>query len=120
MPAGRPTVATPEMVAKAQAYIDNWVNTPKEAIPTVEKLALELGITRSSLYARKEFSDILEKILQVQAYELINGGLLKKLDSPLTKLMLSKHGYVEKTAQDLTSQGEKIQFTNAVPRPKSE
>lgn len=101
-PVGRPTVATPENIKKAEAYLRNWeeAETTPSGVPTVEQLAWTLGISRESLYAREEFSDILERLKQIQAYLLVNNGLSGDYNSTIAKLILSsKHGYVEKTEQ---------------------
>jgi|SRR5882762_4401569 len=114
MPGGRPTAATPAMLEKAEEYLLTWVDKG-QVIPSIEGLALHLGISRSILYDRKEFSDILERLRQAQALVLFTQGLSKNFDSTLTKLMLSKHGYIEKSAQDITSKGESL---SVAPDPK--
>jgi len=102
------------MLEKAEEYLLTWVDKG-QVIPSIEGLALHLGISRSILYDRKEFSDILERLRQAQALVLFTQGLSKNFDSTLTKLMLSKHGYIEKSAQDITSKGESL---SVAPDPK--
>lgn len=93
---GRPTVATPENVAKAQEYVLEGYKE-EEVIPTVEGLALWLGISKESLYARDEFSDVLGVLKNKQARSLLNKGLTGDYSAVIAKLLLSsKHGYVEK------------------------
>lgn len=108
-PGGRPTVATPENVAKAQAYVDGeWQKRTfgpkakgwKIIMPTVEDLALYLGIDHTTINARPEFSPVLQQLKGIQANTLVNGGVVGVLNPVMTKMVLaSKHGYVEKTAQ---------------------
>lgn len=127
---GRPTKLTPELLAKAYSYVyqDNVpefievsaspriiVNTNLEVLPTVERLALTLGVSRSTVYKwateNEEFSDILEDLLSKQADVLISKGLEGKFNATITKLLLSgKHGYVEKSQQDVdvTSKGDSV------------
>jgi hypothetical protein len=105
-PGGRPTVATPEVLAEAERYLAEKLWHPVEVIPTVEGLAVHLGIARSTLYLRDEFSDILENILSLQAKLLLNGSLKGELNPVISKMMLSaKHGYIEKSAKELTGEG---------------
>lgn len=97
----------------ANEYVAKWEvdeDTPAPlTLPTVEQLAHTLGISRDSLYERKEFSDILERLKQVQAHLLINKGLIGDYNSTIAKLLLSsKHGYVEKTEVQRTDNPLKI------------
>ena len=108
MAGGRPTDYTPELVAKAWEYANGgWVECG-HMVPSVAGLALHLGISRETCYAwekdeAKEFSDILCRIALNQECDLINGGLSGKFNSPITKMMLTKHGYSDRIEQDNTS-----------------
>ena len=113
MAAGRPTDYTPTLVKKARAYL---ASLPKdEVVHSIEGLADHLGISRSTIYEwvknedKREFSDIVEKVMTLQGKSLINGSLANKLNAPISKLMLSKHGY--RDSQDITSDGK------AMPTP---
>lgn len=110
MPGGHPTVATPELLAKARVYVaGDWVNHTlqsgrKRVMPTVEGLALYLGISRETIYAREQFSDIVNDLRTNQHDELANGSADGTINPQIGKLMLSsKHGYVEKAQVDNTS-----------------
>jgi len=116
----RPSKLTEEMVAKAKAY------ETKDAIPTIEDLAIYLDVNRSSIYEwrggdtelHQQFSDIVDGILALQAKTLINKGLRGAFNPTITKLILSgKHGYVEKSEVDQNVNGN-VTFLNDVPRPK--
>lgn len=113
-PGGRPTVATPEMVEKAWTYLIARIWEKDAAIPTVEGLALHLGVGRSTLYLRDEFSDILEAVLTVQGKFLMTGSLRNELNANIAKMILSaKHGYIEKSAKELTGKdGGAIAFVD--------
>jgi hypothetical protein len=113
-PGGRPSVATPEAIAEADRYFSEKLWHPDDVIPTVEGLAVHLGIARSTLYLRPEFSDILENILSLQAKLLLNGSLKGELNPVISKMMLSaKHGYIEKSAKELTGKdGGAIAFVD--------
>ena len=110
MSGGRPTSYTPELLEKANAYIDNWEQSDIERVPSVEGLAYHIGIARATVYdwqsqeKKQEFSDIVEKVMVLQGMMLQQGGLTGETNASITKLMLTKHGYSDKveTKTDLT------------------
>jgi hypothetical protein len=110
---GRPTKYTPELVAKAYDYLENWRETG-DMIPSIEGLSIELDITRTTLYdwrdqeEKKDISYILEKILAKQHRELVNSGLSGDFNSAIAKLALGKHGYSDKVDTDITSKGKAV------------
>jgi len=107
-PGGAPTKATEATLEKARQYLNVWKSLG-EAIPTVEGLAIYLGLHRDTLYARPEFSDTLLAIQQQAKYELQNGGLNGKFQPRFTQFMLAaNHGMVEKTATDHTTNGKDL------------
>ena len=70
-------------------------------VPSVAGLAFVLGKSRNALYewAKQsgEFNDILEAIAGVQEMLLIDGGLAGDFNATITKMMMTKHGYSDKT-----------------------
>jgi DNA-packaging protein gp3 len=97
MTAGRPTkYEGEETCKKVQEYLAmcQW-----HTLPTVEGLALELGISRSKLYEWQhkypEFGDSVERVLLTQADKLINKSLLGTYNTKVSMMMLSNHGYRE-------------------------
>ena len=115
MTAGRPTKYNPELVEKAQEYLDRQrgKNAPeangfREVIPSACGLALELGVSETTLYRwrdeedKAEFRDILDGIQFKQKQLLLNHGLSGEFNSAITKLVLGKHGFHEKTETDST------------------
>lgn len=116
--AGRPTLYTPELIAKAWHYSKNWASLgtehEPEFIPTIEGLCLYLGIGKTTCYkwleepGKEEFVDITREILDKQAKVLLNKGLSGTFNSTITKVILGKHGYSEKVDHDLTTKGESI------------
>lgn len=117
----RPTKLTDELIKDAEAYIYSidgepagWTG-PDIVVPTIEGLAVYLHVSRDSIYewvkSNTTFSDIIEDIRAEQARTLVNKGLSGAFNSTITKLMLNKHGYVEKNETDLTSNGETIGIT---------
>lgn len=119
MAAGRPVEYDAEKIAKGVfAYVS--LCERKSYLPTIEGLAVHLTVARSTLYewADKypEFSDILEQLKAAQASQLIQNGLMGLYNATLTKLMLTKHGYVDK--QELTgADGSKL-FNDAEAKEK--
>ena len=112
MPKGRPTLLTEELVEKARGYLDTCIME----LPCKEGLAIYLGVAVSSLYLYakedsdigRDFSEVFDRIMAEQGKRLINGGLYGRFNSTITKLMLSKHGYVEKQETDLTTNGKDL------------
>lgn len=77
-------------------------------MPSVAGLACEIGISRETCHAwardeDNQFSDILKAIAKKQERELLNNGLGGIFNPPITKMMLSKHGYSDRIEQDHTS-----------------
>lgn len=104
---GRPSKLTPEMIQKAWDYIRTNTEQALEGkgqLPTKERLALTLNVSRQTMDDWKEhsaeFLDILRTLEHLQADMLLQNGLTGKYNPTIAKLLLSKHGYVEKTEQD--------------------
>jgi hypothetical protein len=97
---GRPTKYTPELVAAAYDYIDNYQEAG-DMMPSHVGMACAINIAISTLYAwaedeNKEFSDILALCMQKQQRVLFNGGLGGDFNAAITKLALGKHGFSDK------------------------
>ncbi len=105
MGAGRPTTYTKEVVEKAKDYIANC----PDQVPLVVGLCQYIGRSKSTVYSwardddKKEFLDVLEQIEELQEVKLIKGGLSGEFNSPIAKMMLTKHGYSDKVQQDNVS-----------------
>jgi len=99
---GRPSKYTPELVAEAKRYLDQYAEEG-DMIPSVAGLAVLLGVRRETCHVwakeegKEEFSNILGEILAKQERVLINKGLSGEFNSNITKLVLGKHGYHDKT-----------------------
>jgi hypothetical protein len=91
---------------------ERYIQKLKIKLPKAEGLALYLSVSRDTLYewAKKhpEFSDILERVNQIQADRVIDEALAGNYNSLIAKLLLGKHGYHEKTDTDITSKGESL------------
>lgn len=138
-PGGRPSDFSQVVLVKTQKYIDSckdeeyrvvksdgaqstsYENKIRVNLPTIEGLALYLGIARDTVYEwekeHKEFSDIIGVLRSQQANMLINNGLSGNYNPTIAKVLLSKHGYVEKQEVDNTHKGS-VSFINDMPRPQ--
>lgn len=115
MALGRPPKYEATKIAKG---VGDYIELCKSNswLPSVEGLAVQLKVARSTVYKWAEehegFSDILEMLLSQQAAQLIQNGLVGTYNSTITKLMLTKHRgadgkpYVDK--QDVTSDGKAL------------
>jgi len=103
---GRPSKLTDELVEKAADYLKNYTNYG-DAFPSAAGLADELGISRSTLYKWADenvyFSDMLDSINVKQERVLLANGITGEFNAAITKLVLAKHDYSDKVAQDVTS-----------------
>lgn len=112
MPTGRPQEYNQNYTEKAEEYLENI----GKDLPSIEGLAVFLEVHRSTIYDWRdkfsEFSDILEKLLALQAEKLMNNGLQGKWNATISKLILTKHGYSDKNETDITTKGEAITGIN--------
>lgn len=118
---------------KARTYLllrrDNVELTDKGALafvevqlPSVADFALFLGVNKDTIYDwvdkdsvrfNVDFSDIVKEILMEQEKRLLNNGLGGLYAPKVVGMLLSKHGYSEKTEHDITTKGESLN-SNAV------
>lgn len=110
---GRPTRLNADVLKQANEYISFFLMTEVEreaigdkrknifeVVPSVAGLAIYLNIARSTLQlwekSGNDFSGTLDRLKAVQEVLLVNGGLKGDLNSTITKLMLTNHGYSDK------------------------
>lgn len=104
----RPTEYNSKVLAKARDYLKNYEQYG-DVVPTVAGLACELDFHRDTLYEwakhedKKDFSDILTRVMQIQERKLVSGGLVGGFNPAVTKMMLTKHGYSDKQELDHSS-----------------
>lgn len=105
---GRPTKVTPQLIKDAWDYVKLTSEFSYQMLPTIEGLSLAIKVDRTTIYdwenkdVNKDFSNIIKQLRAAQAEKLIQLSLHGKYNPMISKLMLSKHGYVEKTEQDTT------------------
>ena len=106
MPAGRPTKYNEGMVESAAAYRDGAYQLDGSVIPSEVGLACHLGVCKATVQTwgaeYPEFLAILRGIQAKQERLLINNGLAGEFNAAITKLVLGKHGYHERTETDTT------------------
>lgn len=115
---GRPTKYDPKMIEEINEYLAGA--TPENMkIPTIEGVALKLGVNKETLYewAKKysEFSDSLEEIKLRQKEYLIEIGVFggKEVNATIVALLLKvNHDMIEKTGVDVTSGGLPIRIVD--------
>lgn len=99
--AGRPSKYTPELIELAREYVGLSMpnHDTDEVIHSIEGLCVYIKISRETVYAwakekeKEEFSDIVREVMAKQGRMLVNKGLAEEFSSPITKLMMTKHGY---------------------------
>lgn len=120
---GRPTDYTPELLERARGYLeqlkpdvyDEVSKTWDLDLPSIASFAGYLGLSRETVHTwakdpeKKEFSDIYLDILRKQEEVITRGSMGGRYNPTITKLLLTKHGYSDKTETDITSAGEKLE-----------
>ena len=119
MPAGRPSLYTPELLEAARAYVDGAWERYGDAYPQISSIASYIGISRETVHAwvkdvdKVEFSDIISDLMQKQESMLFNRAIIGEFNSTITKLALTKHGYTDKSEN--TIQGGENPLTIQTP-----
>jgi len=107
MTAGRPTKYTAELLEAARSYVDGGYAEQGDPAPLIAGLAINLGISRETVYAwasqddKGEFSDIVSDLMATQERKLLQGGLSGEFNASITKLALTKHDYSDKSENTL-------------------
>ena len=102
MAGGRPTKYTPELLAIAREYPYNFNSEYNHAFPSIVGLCKEIRVTSETVYQwakdpeKTEFSYIVKEIMDMQHFELTQGGITGTFNSTIAKLILAKHGHSEK------------------------
>lgn len=110
---GRPTDYNEQTIPKTLDYLKNYKDYGDE-IPSIAGLSVVLDVARNTIYDwasqedKREFSNILQKILSEQEKTLMNNGLNGKFNSNIVKLALGKHGYSDKVDTDITTKGKEL------------
>lgn len=104
-----------EVFAKMYDYLENCPNK----VPSVTGLAKVLDVGRTSLYRWAEVWEEVEHVIELisiyQEVELIDKGLDNTFNPAITKMLLSRHGYADKTETDVTSGGQQLNAWTVSP-----
>ena len=96
-----------EVQEKAEWYLNGGYRELDQVIPSGAGLARYLGVHRRTLYKWAEvhpaFKYALESMNDEQEVRCLNNGLTGKFTPIVTKLILARHGYHDKTDSNLTS-----------------
>ena len=114
---GRPTKYRPEMIVQIHKYLEKAIPENMK-IPTIEGVALELGVSRRRVYDWKEkypeFRHTLDEVLTRQKEILQEIGIFggKEINATIVQLLLKvNHGMVETTRTEHTgADGEPLKF----------
>jgi transposase-like protein len=113
MGAGRPSEYKPEIIDKLNEYLAFAVPENQE-IPTVEGLALRLGISKKTLYnwseEHEEFLHALEELKMRQKESLTKIGIFggKEINATIVSLLLKvNHDMIETTRSEVTGKDGK-------------
>lgn len=108
MAAGQPTKYKPEIIDKINKYLESAIPENMK-IPTIEGIALELGINRDTLYewakVHPEFSDTLDRLRMKQKEALIQTGIFggKEINQTIVSLLLKvNHDMIVTERKEIT------------------
>lgn len=104
---GRPTEYSEEVNQAAKDYLLQYNTEHDQMVPSVVGMAVALNLSKTTLYdwandGIGDFADTLAQCNNIQHVKLLNGGLSNTFNAAITKLMMSNHGYSEKSAMELT------------------
>lgn len=124
-PVGRPSELY-EVLEKIKEYINGGWETVGDRVPQIAGAAIYCGKHKDSLYQyakeSQEFSDHLKVIMTFQENRLINKGLDGSYNPTITKMLLTKHGYSEKTEPSDPDEDEitsvTVSIKNAAKKPR--
>jgi hypothetical protein len=109
MSGGRPSKYNSEehggdTVARVKEYMADC----PDVLPSIAGLACYLKISRETIHQWKKdeekpaFSDILGTLLAEQERQCVNGALGGDYNATIAKLLLGKHGYSDKSEQEVS------------------
>jgi len=109
---------------KIREYVNNWSNKKyqfHDSVPMFDTVAVILGVSRRAVFLwykdgdHPEFTHQCELLKSMQARVLVNGGLAGKLNTTITKILLTDHEYSvvneESVVSTDTGVGAKLNIT---------
>jgi len=123
---GRPTKYTPEVITEINEYL-KFAVPENMKIPTIEGIALKIGVNRDTLYewakVHPAFSDTLEEVKTRQKEILQEIGIFggKEINATIVSLLLKvNHDMIETSKTDITSGGKPIPILGNVSANNSD
>ena len=110
LPPGRPSSFEERFIQDALDYANGGYQSYSDAIPTVERFAKIIGVTKGTVYKwcqqNDDFMNAVDEIRQASKLELITNGLTGNYNSNFCRFLLSaNHGMSEKTHTEHSSDG---------------
>ena len=105
---GRPTKYDETIIPKTIDYMNNY-DDYHDVFPSVEGLAVALGVGRKTIYRweedprKEDFRHTLDALRTQGIRVLFNKGLKNEANAMMCKLALGNHGITEKIQTDLIS-----------------
>jgi len=112
---GRPPKYNDEILEQAYEYLIGGWKEVGQVVPSKVGLALYLGVVSSTVDAwcndenKEDFSGICKAVMDMQHSCLMNNGLTGLFTAPITKMMMTKHGYSDKV-ENVNTNTEKVVY----------
>jgi len=108
---GRPTKYDETIIPKTIDYMNNY-DDYHDVFPSVEGLAVALGVGRTTVYRwedeKEDFRNTLDALRTQGIRVLFNKGLKNEANAMMCKLALGNHGITEKVQTDLISSDDSL------------
>jgi len=108
---GRPTKYDKTIIPKTIDYMNNY-DDYHDVFPSVEGLAVALGVGRTTVYRwedeKEDFRNTLDALRTQGIRVLFNKGLKNEANAMMCKLALGNHGITEKVQTDLISSDDSL------------
>jgi hypothetical protein len=112
---GRPTKYSDEIHEKALQYIDGGWREKGHNHPSLVGFARSIKVSKQTLYnwgeKHPEFLDTLDELQAEQEFTVLDNALTGDYVAPISKLVLSNHGYSDKVQQDNISSDGSFTFS---------
>ena len=112
---GRPTKYSEEIHEKALQYIDGGWREKGHKHPSLVGFARSIKVSKQTLYnwgeKHPEFLDTLDELQAEQEFTVLDNALTGDYVAPISKLVLSNHGYSDKVQQDNISSDGSFTFS---------
>lgn len=111
---GRPPKYGDDILEQAYEYLTGGWKEVGQALPSKVGLALYLGVVSKTIDNwckdddKEDFLRICDAIMDMQHSCLLNNGLTGVFVAPITKMMMTKHGYSDKVENVNTNTERKV------------